>query len=133
MTMARSVEKDLFLQPLPKLAARLRRDRRLGRAWQVIERDYADCDLSLETAAKESGMSRNHLNVILRESTGLTFYQLLIRYRLSRAMTMIEFSNRNLLEIALENGFGSLNSLEVHFRRLIGTSPKQFRNSRGLR
>src|SRR5438270_1476200 len=103
--MVRESEKKLFQQPLPGLITKLGYSRRLGRAWQLIERDYTDPSLDLERAAKVSGVSKNHLNVLLRETTGFTFYQLLIRYRLSRALNMMKLRNYSLLEIALENGF----------------------------
>jgi AraC-like DNA-binding protein len=127
---AQNVESKLFLQPLPDLVAKLSYFRRLERTWKLIEKDYVDSDLDLERAAKASGTSKNHLNVLLRQTTGFTFYQLLIRYRLSRAITMMGSRNYSLLEIVLENGFKSRNSFENNFRRLIGTTPKKFRDNR---
>jgi two-component system response regulator YesN len=130
--MVGELEKKLFQQRLPALITKLGYSRRLGRAWQLIERDYADPNLSLERAAKVSGLSKNHLNVLLREKAGFTFYQLLIRYRLSRALNAMKLRNYSLLEIALENGFRSLNAFEIHFRNVLGTTPKKFRENRDV-
>lgn len=118
------------MQPLPDLVAKLSFFRRLERTWQLIERDYVDSDLGLEKAARISGVSKNHLNVLLRQTTGFTFYQILIRYRLIRAISMMESRNYSILEIVLENGFKSRNSFENNFRRLVGTTPKKFRDNR---
>jgi two-component system response regulator YesN len=128
--MVGELEKKLFQQPLPALITKLGYSRRLGRVWQLIERDYTDPNLSLERAAKVSGLSKNHLNVLLREKAGFTFYQLLIRYRLSRALNTMKLRNYSLLEIALENGFRSLNAFERHFRNVLRTTPKKFRDNR---
>lgn len=128
---AEGVERQLFLEPLPDLIHRLSHFRRLERAWHVIEEHYTDPDLGLERAARESATSKNHLNVLLRQETGFTFYQLLIRYRLSRAIAMMEAGNLNLLEIALENGFASLTAFERSFRRLIGSTPSTYRRDHG--
>jgi AraC family transcriptional regulator len=126
----RQIESTLFLQPLADLVAKLSYFRRLGRTWKLIEKDYADSGLRLEKAARVSGISKNHLNVMMRRATGFTFYQLLIRYRLLRAITMMRSRNYSLLEIVLETGFGSLSTFEKNFRSVIGITPKEFRNRR---
>lgn len=87
------IENHLFKQPLADLVAKLGYFRRLERIWKLIEKDYADSDLDLATAARVSGISRNHLNVMMRRETGFTFYQPLIRYRLFQALTMIRSRN----------------------------------------
>lgn len=76
------IENQLFQQPLADLVVKLSYFRRLERIWKLIEKDYADSDLDLAKAARASGISKNHLNVMMRRETGFTFYQLLIRYRL---------------------------------------------------
>jgi AraC-like DNA-binding protein len=126
----RQIESTLFLQPLADLVAKLSYFRRLERTWKLIEKDYADSGLRLEKAARVSGISKNHLNVMMRRATGFTFYQLLIRYRLLRAITMMRSRNYSLLEIVLETGFGSLSTFEKNFRSVIGITPKEFRNRR---
>jgi AraC-like DNA-binding protein len=87
------IENRIFQQPLADLVAKLNYFRRLERTWKLIEKDYADRDLGLEKAAKVSGVSKNHLNVLMRRATGFTFYQLLIRYRLLRAVIMMRSRN----------------------------------------
>jgi AraC-like DNA-binding protein len=130
MVALQQIENKLFLQPLADLVAKLSYFRRLERTWKLIEKDYADSGLRLEKAARVSGISKNHLNVIMRRATGFTFYQLLIRYRLLRAITMMRSRSYSLLEIVLETGFGSLNTFEKNFRSVIGLTPKEFRNLR---
>lgn len=127
------IEKALFYQSLANLIAKLAYIRRLERMWQLIENEYADPALTLEKAAMASGINKNHLNVLLRETTNLTFHQLLIRYRVLKAVSMMRAKNYNLLEIALHNGFGSLNTFERNFRCLLGTTPKDFKTRNGFR
>ena len=128
------IEKTLFLESLTNLIARLVYIRRLERMWQLIENDYADPALTLEKAALASGINKNHLNVLLRQTTTFTCHQLLTRYRVLKAVGMMSAKDYNLLEIALHNGFGSLNTFERNFRCLLGTTPKDFKaQSRFLR
>lgn len=128
-----AIEEYLFLQPLPVLIAKLSYSRRLERGWQLIESDYADSALTLAKAARVSGTDKNHLNVLLGQAVGFTFHQLLIRYRLLKAIAMMKNKNYSLLEVALNNGFGSLNTFERNFRRLIGATPKQLKEHIGLK
>jgi len=122
-----AIEQKLFSQPLSAVVANVCYFRRLERAWLLIERDFGDPTVSLGKAATVSGANKNHLNVLLRGTTGLTFHQLLIRYRVLKAISMMSDRNYSFLEIASESGFGSLNSFERNFRRLIGINPRDFK------
>lgn len=121
---SQEIEKKLFLQLLSDLAESLERDQRLCRVWRLIESDYSDPELNLERAASQSGASVNHLNILLRRATGFTFHRLLTRYRLLRAMGMMSGKNPNLLDVALDSGFGSLSSFERNCRAILGRSPR---------
>ena len=127
LRLASEIEEKLFLQPLGNLIARLTYDGRLERAWRRVEKDYADPNLTLGDVASSSGANKNHLNVLFRQNTRLTFHQLLVRYRLARALEMMQTRNYSILEIALENGFGSVNTFERNFRVVLGTTPGVFR------
>ncbi|HJP95843.1 MAG TPA: AraC family transcriptional regulator [Candidatus Saccharimonadales bacterium] len=121
------IENMLFHQPLQDLVENLGYYRRLDRTWHFIEREYADPNLRLEKAAQASGISKNHLNVLLRRTTGFTFHQLLIRYRLLQALRRMRARNYSLFEIALESGFSSSSVFGRNFRSLLGTTPKEIR------
>lgn len=126
------IETEIFLQPLSDLVAKLSYSRRLERCWKLIEENYSDSNLDLEKAAKVSGISKNHLNTLLRQTTAFTFHQLLTRYRLLRATAMIMTKNYSLIEIALQNGFGSSVAFERNFRSIIGEPPQRFRKKSGF-
>jgi AraC-like DNA-binding protein len=127
------LEKQLFNRPLVELAAKLGEDARLARTWSLIETRYADSDLRLDLAARESGVSRDHLNEILSQTIGLTFHQTLIRYRLLKAVTIMRARNCTALDVALDAGFGSVSAFERTFKRVLGMGPKQFRDAWRLR
>lgn len=122
------LEQKLFVESISDIRNRLSYFRRLERVWNLIETDYSDPDLTLEKAARVSGINKNHLNVLLRQTITLTFHQLLVRYRLFKAMDMMKHKNYSILEVALESGFGSLNTFERNFRNLIGLTPKVFKS-----
>lgn len=127
------VEKRLFGQTLAAMIAKLNYFRRLERVWLLIEREYGNPTLNLERAAREGGINKNHFNSLLQQASKLTFHQLLIRYRLLIATRMMKTKNYSLLEVALESGFGSLNSFERNFRRLLGVTPREFKAKQNVR
>ena len=125
----RGLEEELFKEPLRAVIVKLTYRRRLARTWQLIEAEFDSPALTLERAGRESGLNKNHLNVLFRQTTSFTFHQFLVRYRLLRAITIMPRKNYSLLEIALQVGFGSLTTFERNFRKLIGISPKELSES----
>jgi AraC-like DNA-binding protein/mannose-6-phosphate isomerase-like protein (cupin superfamily) len=82
---------------------------------------------TLARAAREVGVSANHLNRLLRQQTGLTFRQLLIQRRIELAKTLLLNGDESCTEIALACGFGDSNYFARLFRRKAGISPTEFR------
>jgi AraC-like DNA-binding protein len=121
------IENILFSRPTPDLVRLLSYYRRLARAWNMIQTCYRDTNTQLDQAATFCGVSKNHLNVLLRRMSGFTFHQLLTRYRVLKAIEMIKEKNYSMIEVAFESGFGGVNTLERQFRRLIGLTPTQFK------
>jgi AraC-like DNA-binding protein/mannose-6-phosphate isomerase-like protein (cupin superfamily) len=82
---------------------------------------------TLTRAAREVGVSPNHLNRLLRQQTGLTFRQLLIQRRLENAKSLLRSGDETCTEIAMACGFGDSNYFARLFRRKTGLSPTEFR------
>jgi len=109
------------------LLRRVAPSRRLTTLLNLLETSCSSPDLSLSRAASYCGTEKNHLNMLLRASTGFTFHSLLIRYRLYNASKLILSSDLTFLEIAHKTGFGSLSSFERNFFRLLGQTPREYR------
>jgi AraC-like DNA-binding protein/mannose-6-phosphate isomerase-like protein (cupin superfamily) len=82
---------------------------------------------TLERAARQVGVSANHLNVLLRQQTGLTFRQLVIQRRIEAAKSLLRLSDDSCTEIAFACGFGDSNYFARLFRGKTGLSPTEFR------
>jgi AraC-like DNA-binding protein/mannose-6-phosphate isomerase-like protein (cupin superfamily) len=82
---------------------------------------------TLARAAREVGVSPNHLNRLLRQQTGLTFRQLLIQRRIELAKTLLRTGDAQCTEIAMSCGFGDSNYFARLFKRKTGLSPTEFR------
>lgn len=101
--------------------------RRAECVWNLIIQDFADAELTLEKAAGRCGISRSHLNALLREKVGMTFHRLLTCYRLVRAAQMIRERDYTFLEVALETGFDNISNFGRHTRKHLGMSPRELR------
>jgi AraC family transcriptional regulator len=90
-------------------------------------------DLSLNDIAAEAGLSVFHFARLFRQTTGLAPHQYLIQCRVERAKQLILASSAATAGIAQQVGFCDQSHLTVHFRRIYGVTPKQFRAQMGLR
>lgn len=68
---------------------------------------------------------------VFKKSTGMTLNDYVALMRLSYAQAMLMQDDANVLQVAMESGFGSLSAFNKSFRRLAGMSPSDFR--RGVR
>jgi AraC family transcriptional regulator len=94
----------------------------------------ANLDRSLQTAdlAARAGLSAYHFARAFRRSMGMTPRAYVEGRRIARARTLIENTDRPLVEIAAQTGFSSQSRLTTAFRRLVGFTPATFRRvSRG--
>lgn len=68
---------------------------------------------------------------VFKKSTGMTLNDYVNLLRLSYAQALLMRDEANVLQVAMESGFGSLSAFNKSFRKIAGTSPSDFR--RGLR
>jgi AraC family transcriptional regulator len=87
-------------------------------------------DVSLAEVAQECGISAGHFSRAFRQSFGTTPHRWLERHRLDAAKKLLLHSCQSLEEIAVACGFTDAPALVRTFRRVIGTTPGQWRRSR---
>jgi len=85
--------------------------------------------LSLSSVAQASGASIFHFCKVFKRSTGLSFIDYVARTRLEDAKTELLNPNRRISEVAYDVGFQSLTQFNRVFKRIVGLSPTQFRES----
>jgi YesN/AraC family two-component response regulator len=83
--------------------------------------------LSLERLANEVGMTSYYFAKLFKQSTGKSVHQYVIYRRVERAKRLLKQSDLSIADIAAECGFANPSHLALHFKRLIGVSPKKFR------
>jgi len=94
-------------------------------------RSHAHEPVSLRDVAEQVGVSAPHLARLFKMTTGQTVTAFLQRQRVLLAMQKLTQSDQNVLEIALDCGFGSVEHFHRVFRRQTGQSPRQYRQTQG--
>lgn len=106
-----------------------------GLAWPQLQRvvDYIhshlEADLSLETLSTLVSMSAHYFAQLFKLSTGVAPHQYVIRCRVERAKTLLAQPDLAIADIAYRVGFAHQSHLNRHFKRLVGTTPGQWRQA----
>lgn len=89
--------------------------------------DHVDEPIALDQLAGIAGMSRFHFSRSFKQATGVTPSQFITRRRIEAAIRSLRAGHRDLTVIALDCGFGSLQSFSRAFSRVTGLTPSEYR------
>ncbi|MCC6234267.1 MAG: helix-turn-helix transcriptional regulator [Verrucomicrobiales bacterium] len=84
-------------------------------------------DIPLSALAQEAGLSLFHFARCFKDSTGLSPHRYLVQCRVDRARELLISRKHTTSDIAVQVGFCDQSHLTLHFRRVFGVTPKQFR------
>jgi transcriptional regulator GlxA family with amidase domain len=90
---------------------------------------HLDEPLSLEALAWHAAVSPRTFSRRFAADTGTTPMQWLLRVRVDAARELLERSERSVEQIAADVGIGSAANLRLHFQRILGTSPSEYRRA----
>jgi AraC-like DNA-binding protein len=101
--------------------------------WLETGKKYTNCELTLDSVAKEMSTNREYLSRAINEQE-ITFPRLLSRYRVNETIRILtdptDPKNKyNLASIAREAGFNSISVFIDAFRKQTGMTPDQFRRN----
>ena len=85
--------------------------------------------LSLDLLCNRAYMSRGTFTKTFKDVTGITSKDFILSSRLSKASTLLIFTDKKLDEIADDVGFYDNSYLTRSFRKMYGMSPMQYRDS----
>lgn len=99
---------------------------RLRGVISYIEQHYKEPMCQAEVAAKFY-FSREYFSRFFKKSTGYTFVEYVTMYRVNKARLELLDTSKNILDVALENGFSDSRRFINAFRKQYGTTPLQYR------
>jgi AraC family transcriptional regulator len=101
---------------------------RVTRVIRMLE-SHPHADYKLGFLAQEARLSRYHFLRVFQQLTGLTPHKYILRARLRRAATRLLVDPTQILDIALDCGFGDISNFNHAFRTEFGISPRKYRNN----
>jgi AraC family transcriptional regulator, melibiose operon regulatory protein len=87
--------------------------------------------LTIPDIANAVGLNPNYAAGLFKRSFGMTMLEYLTQHRVAHAQRLLAMTERGVLDIALESGFGSSSRFYVAFERATGRAPLEYR--RGVR
>jgi transcriptional regulator GlxA family with amidase domain len=85
--------------------------------------------LTLDILARQAGVSPRTFSRRFVEETGYTPMQWVMRSRIDLARELLERSQRSVEQIAADVGLGTGANLRLHFQRILGTTPSEYRRT----
>ncbi|MEN8254410.1 MAG: helix-turn-helix domain-containing protein [Verrucomicrobiota bacterium] len=99
---------------------------RVAEAISHMEAHFTE-QLHIDDLAKIAHMSPRNFHRVFLDATGKTPSAYLIGLRIMKAVHMLEYSDKNITEIAFDCGFTDSNYFARQFRKLMNESPGDFR------
>ncbi|MCG8500561.1 MAG: AraC family transcriptional regulator [Firmicutes bacterium] len=87
-------------------------------------------DINVSDVAKEVGYSYYHFTRIFQSLLGENIGNYIQKRRLSNGAKQLLYSDKKIIDIALENGFDSPEAFSRAFKAVYRVSPKEYRNNR---
>lgn len=94
-----------------------------------IRRNYRD-PLKLETIAPLFGYNSSYLGKIFTRRVGMNFNAFLDQVRIEEAVKLLEQDSLKVYEVAEQVGYHSVDYFHKKFRKILGTSPAEYRRQR---
>src|SRR5436309_4219488 len=100
----------------------------MARARQFIEKHQAE-PLSLGRVAHVANISRHYFCKMFKKATRMNFIDYLSRVRIEKSKTLLLNPKSRIIEAAFASGFQAMTNFNRAFRRIVGRSPTQLRES----
>jgi AraC family transcriptional regulator len=114
-------------QPLQEVTGGLP-PQKLKQAIDYINDHLAEA-LSITMIANQLQMSPYYFSRLFKQSVGLSPYQYVMQQRMERAAFLLRTTSLSVAVIAIQVGFTSQNQFAIQFRKLMHTTPSDYRKS----
>ena len=86
--------------------------------------------ITVDDLANRLGITRKHLCAVFNRVLQITPKQFIILYRIEKACKLLLSSNQSIQEIAEAVGYTNQFYFSKEFKRIVGKSPSEYRNSK---
>ena len=98
----------------------------IGRICEFVAENFRQ-DIDSTDIALSADIHPKYAMRMFKKSTGMTLNEYVSLLRLSYAQALLMREDANVLQVAMESGFGSLSAFNKCFRKIAGMSPSDFK------
>lgn len=107
-----------------------RRNELIDHIKEYIENNYSNPNLGLGVISMTFGISEGYVSSLFKKQTQIGFIEYVEKLRMAKAIDLLKENNdkrENIEEIAEKVGYNSVQSFRRAFKRVYGTTPKNYR------
>jgi YesN/AraC family two-component response regulator len=93
----------------------------------LIQQNYSDPSLCIDSIASKIGLSADYLSRIYRQETGTSILERIISVRMDRARAMLSTTSETIQIIASSVGYINLSYFYKLFKKENGVTPAEYR------
>lgn len=101
----------------------------LIRLFRFVEQNYQK-ECTLTALARDVSYHPAYLSRYFKACTGITFTQYVQQHRVNEACSLLQETDKTVLQIAYDCGFDSLRSFNRNFQKITGLSPSEYRTQK---
>ncbi|MDF1615914.1 response regulator transcription factor [Petrocella sp. FN5] len=97
---------------------------------RYINRNFKDCNMTIETMSQALGVTSSYLNVVFKKAIGITINKYLTQYRLNKAKEMLKEENHHhhsIAQIAMAVGYYDPDYFSRIFKKEVGCTATEYR------
>lgn len=95
-------------------------------AINYIQHHYSE-EITLTQVSEKVQLSPNYMTSLIKKEIGMSLVDYLLHYRIEKAKELLMNTNKKSYEVSLAVGFSDHSYFSRTFKRLTGSSPKEFR------
>lgn len=98
----------------------------LQKITKIIENNYTKSDFSVDRFANITKMSRSNLHIKIKNITGNSTSNFIMKYRMQKALELIQKEQYTIVEISEQVGFNNANYFSKNFKKEFGVAPSEY-------
>ena len=99
--------------------------------YDYIMNNYKN-DLNLGKIAEKLNIHPTYVSKLFHSQSGIHLQEFINMMRLYEAQRLLISTDKKIIDIALESGFGSASNFYDNFSRYVSLKPSQYRSSMGI-